>query len=149
MMSAQRVISIPHKGWVWSSLPCSSWGPEEKPENLTCSSEEYQKVREIFHAYKMKGMCAAAAISLVVAMIIVIVTLATGDPKGPWRHLWGLGIPWPICIGIAMSTALVKINAEILHPKGMHLQNRCLSHEIVIYANGNTPGAVGLGRMAE
>jgi len=122
---------------------CGKWGPEQKPEELTGSVTdlEYQQMRDTMHGYVRKGICIAAGFSVLICGIFLVISIATGK-YAFMSHTWFIGPLFSICLGVAISMAKAKINANILGPKGMNLEcDGCCAHKIV--RGKPSPGSVG------
>jgi len=110
------------------------WGPEKKPEALEdgLTEAEYQLMRDIFQSYRNQGVCTAIGMAIVISSILIVTAFATGNMSIMSQTSWFSGIPFSLCLPIALSKAKAKVNAEILNPQGMDLQCAgCCAHKIV------------------
>jgi len=88
-------------------------------------------MRNIMQGYFNIGLGTAAGISGILATILLVVAIANDD-YSIMGQSWCVGIPWSLCVSIAMPMAKAKVNEEILYPKGMHLQcYGCFAQKIV------------------
>jgi hypothetical protein len=85
-------------------------------------------MRHILHGYRNNGFSTAMGISLFLAAIFFVVAITSDNNYLIFGHLWMTGPPFGVCLAVAKSRAVAKVNADILNPKGMNLQKRCGSH---------------------